>query len=114
MNGDNAAVRAVGIRSLQEVFDALTQTDCLPAPSSHHRPGVTNAYRWTLGTRIAGPVTRAAVVGNAVACRTRRLAECQASAVEIRHGAPAQTRPDDALGAHQATAWMSGHHDEHP
>ncbi|MGW3042021.1 hypothetical protein ACWC9T_18740 [Kitasatospora sp. NPDC001159] len=114
MNGHNAAVQTVGVRSLQEVFDALAQTDGLPASSSGYRLGVMNAYRWALGTQVAGPITRAAAVGDTVPCRTQLLAECQAAAVEIRHGAPAQTDPDYALGAYEAMAWLCGHHDEHP
>ncbi|MGA5820948.1 hypothetical protein ACPC54_24150 [Kitasatospora sp. NPDC094028] len=114
MNGDNAAVRTVGVRSLQEVFDALTRTGCLPGPSSRYRLGVTNAYRWALGTQVAGPITRAAVVGATIPSRTRLLAECQAAAVEIGPGAPARTDPDYALGAYEAMAWLCGHHDEHP
>ncbi|MFF3073381.1 hypothetical protein ACFVSN_35935 [Kitasatospora sp. NPDC057904] len=114
MTSDETAVPAVGVRRLDEVFDAVEAANRSPQPWTAFDHGVLGAYRWAVGTQVAAPVTASAALGAAGPCRAQLLAECQAAAVSLREALAAGADSRGALGAYQALAWLCGHHDDRP
>ncbi|MFJ7246808.1 hypothetical protein ACIQWA_19485 [Kitasatospora sp. NPDC098652] len=139
MTSDETEIPAVGVRVLDEVFDAIETSNRRPQPWTRFDHGVLGAYRWAAGAQIAAPVTAAAaVLGTSGPCRAQLLAECQAAAVRLRDAladrdalagrdtlagrdAPAdrdaledRTDAGHALGVYQALAWLCGHHEDRP
>ncbi|MEU4116074.1 hypothetical protein AB0F71_16450 [Kitasatospora sp. NPDC028055] len=132
MTSDETEIPAVGVRVLDEVFDAIETSNRRPQPWTRFDHGVLGAYRWAAGAQIAAPVTAAAVLGTSGPCRAQLLAECQAAAVRLRdtladrdalegRGALAdrdalenRTDAGHALGVYQALAWLCGHHEDRP
>ncbi|MBO1413285.1 hypothetical protein [Streptomyces sp. FH025] len=113
MTSDETTVPAVGVRPLDEVFDAIATANRRPQPWTGFDHGVLEAYRWAVGAQVAAPVT-ATALGAAGPCRAQLLAECQAAAVRVRDALEAGADGAGALGAYQALAWLCGHHDDRP
>ncbi|MFF3073621.1 hypothetical protein ACFVSN_01065 [Kitasatospora sp. NPDC057904] len=114
MTSDETTVPAVGVRPLDEVFDAIEAANRRPQPWTGFDHAVLGAYRWAAGAQVAAPVTAAAALGAAGPCRAQLLAECQAAAVRLHEAHAAGTDSAGALGAYQALAWLCGHHDDRP
>ncbi|MFF2147016.1 hypothetical protein [Kitasatospora sp. NPDC058190] len=115
MTSDETMLPAVGVRPLDEVFDAIETANRRPQPWTGFDHAVLGAYRWAAGTQVAAPVTAAAAaLGAAGPCRAQLLAECQAAAVRLREALTTGADSAGALGAYQALAWLCGHHDDRP
>ncbi|MGW2254278.1 hypothetical protein ACWCXH_29410 [Kitasatospora sp. NPDC001660] len=114
MTSDETTIPAVGVRPLDEVFDAIEAANQRPQPWTGFDHGLLGAYRWAAGAQVAAPVTAAAALGAAGPCRAQLLAECQAAAVRLRDVLAASTDAAYALGAYQALAWLCGHHEDRP
>ncbi|MEU8516416.1 hypothetical protein AB0C76_33255 [Kitasatospora sp. NPDC048722] len=114
MTSDETTIPTVGVRPLDEVFDAIESANRRPVPWSGFDHGVLGAYRWAAGAQIAAPVTAAAALGTTGPCRAQLLAECQAAAVRLRDALEERTDAAYALGAYQALAWLCGHHEDRP
>ncbi|MFD5461805.1 hypothetical protein ACFWIQ_03125 [Kitasatospora sp. NPDC127059] len=114
MTSDETAIPAVGVRPLDEVFDAIEAANRRPQPWTGFDHGVLGAYRWAAGAQVAAPVTAAAALGAAGPCRAQLLAEHQAAAVRLRDALRASADAAYALGAYQALAWLCGHHEDRP
>ncbi|AUY53540.1 hypothetical protein [Streptomyces sp. CB01881] len=114
MTSDERTIPAVGVRPLDEVFDAIESAHRRPQPWTGFDHGVLGAYRWAAGAQGEAPVTTAAALGAMGPCRAQLLAECQAAAVRLRDALNERTDPAYALGAYQALAWLCGHHEDRP
>ncbi|MFE4358514.1 MULTISPECIES: hypothetical protein [unclassified Kitasatospora] len=114
MTSDETTIPAVGVRPLDEVFDAIETANRRPQPWGGFDHGVLGAYRWATGAQIAAPVTAVAALGATGPCRAQLLAECQAAAVRLRDALEERTDPAYALGTYQALAWLCGHHEDRP
>ncbi|MFE4482909.1 MULTISPECIES: hypothetical protein [Streptomycetaceae] len=114
MTSDETTIPAVGVRPLDEVFDAIETANRRPQPWGGFDHGVLGAYRWATGAQIAAPVTAVAALGATGPCRAQLLAECQAAAVHLRDALEERTDPAYALGTYQALAWLCGHHEDRP
>ncbi|MFD0273100.1 hypothetical protein ACFVHB_04190 [Kitasatospora sp. NPDC127111] len=114
MTSDETTIPAVGVRPLDEVFDAIESAARRPQPWTDFDHGVLGAYRWAAGAKVAAPVTAAAALGVTGPCRAQLLAECQAAAVRLRDALNGRTDAAYALGAYQALAWLCGHHEDCP
>ncbi|MDY0810859.1 hypothetical protein [Kitasatospora purpeofusca] len=114
MTSEETTILAVGVRPLDEVFDAIETANRRPQPWTGFDHAVLGAYRWAAGAQVAAPVTAAAALGALGPCRAQLLAECQAAAVRLRHALDASTDAAGALGAYRALAWLCGHHDDRP
>ncbi|WP_371520437.1 hypothetical protein [Kitasatospora sp. NBC_01300] len=114
MTSDETMIPVIGVRGLEQAFEAIVVAGGRPRPWSGFEHGVLKAYRWAVGAQAEAPVTATAPLGAAGPCRAQLLAECQAAAVCVRdtgrHGADAGY----ALGAYRALAWICGHHDDRP
>ncbi|MFD0398911.1 hypothetical protein ACFVHI_12630 [Kitasatospora sp. NPDC127121] len=122
MTSDETTIPAVGVRLLDEVFDAIEAANGRPQPWTGFDHGILGAYRWAAGAQVAAPLTAAAALGATGPCRAQLLAECQAAAVRLRDtsasgggdGADEDANAAYALGAYQALAWLCGHHEDRP
>ncbi|MFB7909861.1 hypothetical protein ACFC1T_25835 [Kitasatospora sp. NPDC056076] len=114
MTTDETAIPAVGVRVLDEVFDAIETSNRRPQPWTGFDHGVLGAYRWAAGAQIAAPVTAAAAPAASWPCRAQLLSECQAAAVRLRDALEDRTDAGYALGVYQALAWLCGHHEDRP
>ncbi|MFD4532923.1 hypothetical protein ACFWNL_13795 [Kitasatospora sp. NPDC058397] len=126
MTSDETTIPAVGVRLLDEVFDAIEAANGRPQPWTGFDHGILGAYRWAAGAQVAAPLTAAAALGATGPCRAQLLAECQAAAVRLRDtsalasasgggdGADEGANAAYALGAYQALAWLCGHHEDRP
>ncbi|MFD8594291.1 hypothetical protein ACFV1L_04770 [Kitasatospora sp. NPDC059646] len=114
MTSEDTTVPAVGVRSLDEVLDAIEAAGRRPQPWTGFEHGVLRAYRWAAGLQAAAPVTAAAALGAVGPCRAQLLAECQAAAVRLRDASATGGDSAGALGVYRALAWLCGHHDDRP
>ncbi|MFI6849484.1 hypothetical protein OG535_39415 [Kitasatospora sp. NBC_00085] len=114
MTSDETTIPTVGVRPLDEVFDAIESASRRPQPWTGFDHGVLGTYRWAAGAQVAAPVTAAAALGATGPCRAQLLAECQAAAVRLRGALDQRADAGYALGAYQALAWLCGHHEDRP
>ncbi|MEV0531868.1 hypothetical protein [Kitasatospora sp. NPDC050463] len=115
MTSDETTIPAVGVRGLDEVFEAIEVANRSPQPWTGFEHGVLGAYRWAAGAQPGAPVTAAAPLGaSGGPCRAQLLAECQAAAVRVTEALRDQTDAAYALGAYQALAWLCGHAEHRP
>ncbi|MEV7358377.1 hypothetical protein [Kitasatospora sp. NPDC091276] len=129
MTSDETTIPAVGVRLLDEVFDAIEAANGRPQPWTGFDHGILGAYRWAAGAQVAAPLTAAAALGATGPCRAQLLAECQAAAVRLRDVSALASASGEgdgadeganaanaayALGAYQALAWLCGHHEDRP
>ncbi|MEU9079091.1 hypothetical protein ACFYUY_22385 [Kitasatospora sp. NPDC004745] len=114
MTSDETAAPVVGVRPLDEVFEAIEAANGSPQPWSGFEHGVLGAYRWAVGAQVAAPATAATALGATGPCRAQLLAECQAVALRLREAVRTGADTACTLGAYQALAWLCGHHEERP
>ncbi|AUG75375.1 hypothetical protein CFP65_0409 [Kitasatospora sp. MMS16-BH015] len=114
MTSEETTIPAVGVRSLDEVLDAIDSANRRPQPWTGFDHAVLGTYQWATGAQIAAPVTAAAALGPIGPCRAQLQAECQAAEVRLRHAPDTQADAASALGAYQALAWLCGRHDDRP
>ncbi|MER7757886.1 hypothetical protein [Kitasatospora sp. NPDC097643] len=114
MTSDETTIPAVGVRRLDEVFDAIEAAGRRPQPWTGFDHGVLGSYRWAAGAQVSAPITAAAAPGTTGPGRAQLLAECQAAAVRLRDALHERADASYALGAYRALAWLCGHHEDRP